>query len=65
MSRAELGVRYVNQHLVFDWAHVDASLGVGYAFEQHVSGGFDARDTDALEDLSDVPYVSLVFRGRF
>ena len=65
MSRAEIGLRYVNPHLVFDWAYVDASLSIGYAFEQHVSGGFDVRDTHALEELSDVPYVGFVIRGRF
>jgi len=65
MSRAEVGVRYVNPHLVFDWAYVDAGLSIGYAFEQHISGGFDVRDTHTLEELSDVPYVGFVLRGRF
>jgi hypothetical protein len=65
MSRAEVGVRYVNPHMVFDWAYFDASLSVGYAFEQHVSGGFDVRDTHALEEISDVPYAGFVIRGRF
>ena len=65
MSRAEVGVRYVNPHLVFDWAYFDASLSVGYAFEQHVSGGFDARETHSLEEMSDVPYVGFVIRGQF
>jgi hypothetical protein len=65
MSRAELGVRYVNPHLVFDWAYFDFSLSVGYAFEQHVSGGFDVRNLHALDEISDVPYVGLVVRGVF
>ena len=65
MSRAELGVRYVNPHLVFDWAYFDASLSVGYAFEQHLSGGFDVRSLSALDEISDVPYVGLVVRGLF
>jgi hypothetical protein len=65
MSRAEIGVRYVNPHLVFDWAYVDASLSVGYAFEQHVSGGFDVRDLHPLGEVSDVPYVGFALRGRF
>ena len=65
MSRAEIGLRYINPHLVFDWAYVDASLSVGYAFEQHVSGGFDVRETHPLDEVSDVPYVGLVIRGWF
>jgi hypothetical protein len=65
MSRAEVGVRYVNPHLVFDWAYVDASLSVGYAFGQNVSGGFDVRETHPLAEVSDVPYVGFVIRGRF
>jgi hypothetical protein len=65
MSRAELGVRYVNPHLVFDWAYVDASLSVGYAFAQNVSGGFDVRETHPLAEVSEVPYVGFVIRGRF
>jgi hypothetical protein len=65
MSRAEVGVRFVNPHLVFDWAYFDASLSVGYAFEQNVSGGFDVRDTHPLDEVSDVPYVGLVIRGQF
>jgi hypothetical protein len=65
MSRAEIGLRYVNPHMVFDWAYFDASLSVGYAFEQHVSGGFDVRDTHSLDEVSDVPYVGFVLRGRF
>jgi hypothetical protein len=65
MSRAELGIRYVNPHLVFDWAYVDASLTVGYAFEQHISGGFDVRDTHPLDEVSEVPYIGFALRGRF
>ena len=65
MSRAETGLRYVDPHLVFDWAYFDMSLSVGYAFEQHVSGGFDVRDAHALDEVSDVPYVGLVIRGVF
>jgi hypothetical protein len=65
MSRAEVGVRYVNPHLVFDWAYVDASLSVGYAFAQNVSGGFDVRETHRLAEVSEVPYVGFVIRGRF
>lgn len=65
MSRAEVGLRYVNPHLVFEWAYFDASLSVGYAFEQNVSGGFDVRDTRPLDQVSDAPYVGLVIRGRF
>lgn len=65
MSRAEVGLRYVNPHLFFEWAYFDAALAVGYAFEQHVSGGFDARNQHALDEVSDVPYVGLVLRGKF
>jgi hypothetical protein len=55
----------VNPHLVFDWAYVDATLSVGYAFNQELSSGFDARDLDDFAQLSDEPYIGFMLRSRF
>jgi len=65
VSRVEIGIRYVNPHLVFDWAYVDATLSVGYAFNQELSSGFDARDLDDFAQLSDEPYIGFMLRSRF
>ena len=55
----EAGVR-----LVFD-PLVDASIGVGYAFDQTISDGFDVRNLTPVAQVSDAPYVAIVLRGRF
>jgi len=65
MSRVELGVHYTNENFVLKGALLDASLAVGYAFAQEYSSGFDVRDMQPLAELSDVPYVALMLRGRF
>ena len=59
MRRAETGVRFI-----FDpW--VDASVGVGYAFDQGFSDGFDIRDMRPIGHISNEPYIAFVLRGRF
>ena len=59
MLRTEMGVRFI-----FDpW--VDASLGIGYAFDQGYSKGFDVRDLTPVTHISNEPYVGIMVRGRF
>ena len=59
MRRVEAGVRFI-----FDpW--IDASLGIGYAFDQSFSTGFDVRNLTTFSRISDEPYLSLVLRGTF
>jgi hypothetical protein len=59
MRRVETGVR-----LIFDpW--IDASLGIGYAFDQEFSTGFDVRNLTPFSHISNEPYISLVLRGTF
>ena len=65
MSRAEVGIHYTNPDFVLKGAYLDASLAVGYAFAQQYSTGFDVRDMSPLTEVSDVPYVALILRGRF
>jgi hypothetical protein len=65
MARAGLGVRYLNPHLVFEWAYFDFSLSAGYAFEQRLSTGYDIRDLDRLARFADAPYIGLLVRGSF
>ncbi|HSV12732.1 MAG TPA: hypothetical protein VLI90_00630, partial [Tepidisphaeraceae bacterium] len=59
MRRVETGVR-----LIFD-PLVDASLGIGYAFDQGFSRGFDVRDLTPFSHISNEPYLALVLRGTF
>jgi hypothetical protein len=56
--RAVGGIRWINS-----WA--DLRLGVGYAFRQEFTQGFDLRNTDVVEKLSDEPFLSLLVRGTF
>jgi hypothetical protein len=65
MARTAVGVRYVNPHLVFDWAYFDFSVSGGYAFEQRLSTGYDIRDMERLARLADAPFIGLLVRGRF
>ena len=59
MRRVEAGVR-----IVFDpW--VDVGVGIGYAFDQTFSRGFDIRDMQAFSRISNEPYIALVLRGSF
>ena len=64
MRRAEMGVRYFNAD-VFRGLSLDASLVVGYAFDQQFSTGWDVRDLDDGASLSDEPYVGIILRGTF
>ena len=50
---------------VFRGMALDASLIVGYAFDQRFSTGWDVRDTDGLANLSDEPYIGIIVRGIF
>lgn len=59
MRRAEAGVRIV----LDPW--IDASIGLGYAFDQGFSRGFDVRDLKAIGHISDEPYLAIVLRGTF
>ncbi len=59
MRRVEMGVRVIFDPLV------DASIGVGYAFDQGFSDGFDVRDLRPVSHISDEPYLAIVLRGRF
>ncbi len=56
--RASAGVRWVSR-----W--IDASLGIGYAFDQRFETGFDVRDTTHIVALEDEPLVSLRLTGTF
>jgi hypothetical protein len=59
MRSIEAGMRFV-----FDpW--IDASVGVGYAFDQSYSNGYDVRDLRPVAQISNEPYVALVLHGRF
>jgi hypothetical protein len=44
---------------------IDLSLGVGYAFSQEFSRGFDMRDLDEVASPSDELVISLAIRGTF
>ncbi len=57
-QRVQVGVRWA-----VDW--IDVSAGVGYAFDQEYSTGFDARDTDTVADPSDEILVFLRIQGTF
>lgn len=55
----EAGVRLIFAPLV------DASIGVGYAFDQEFSRGFDIRDMEPIGHISNEPYIAFVLRGSF
>ncbi len=59
MRRVEAGVRLIHGQ----W--IDAALGVGYAFDQTLSRGFDVRNDDEVASFSDRPYIGLMLRGTF
>jgi hypothetical protein len=59
MRRVEMGMRLIFGKLV------DASVGVGYAFDQQFSRGLDVRDLRSVGQLSNEPYLAVVLRGRF
>ena len=59
MRRVEAGVR-----IIFDpW--VDAGIGVGYAFDQGFSTGYDVTNLQPIGHISNEPYLSIVLRGTF
>ena len=59
MSRIEAGIR-----LTFD-PIIDSTIGIGYAFDQTISNGFDIRDMHGVSHLSNEPYLSFIVHGRF
>lgn len=59
MRRVETGLRVVFNPLV------DAGIGIGYAFDQTFSRGYDVRSMDAVAHFSNEPYLTLVLHGRF
>lgn len=59
MDRAEVGLRYSHGSLI------DISLGIGYAFNQNFSRGFDVRSLQPVASISNEPYVVLLLRGQF
>jgi hypothetical protein len=64
MSRAEVGIRYCDPNFMQKF-FLDASLALGYAFEQNFSSGFDVRDNNKFSSISDEPYIGLLLVGRF
>jgi hypothetical protein len=58
IRRAEVGLRVIFNPLV------DAGIGVGYAFDQTLSEGYDVRSLRGLAHLSNEPYLSVVIHGR-
>jgi hypothetical protein len=59
MRRGEMGVRFIYD----PW--VDASVGLGYAFDQGYSTGFDVRNLTPITHISNEPYIGIMVRGRF
>jgi len=59
MSRVEAGIRVIFGR----W--IDSTIGIGYAFNQSISNGFDIRDIQGVGHLSNEPYVAFIVRGRF
>jgi hypothetical protein len=58
IRRVEMGIRCIFNPLV------DAGVGVGYAFDQTISEGYDVRSLRGLAHLSNEPYLSIVIHGR-
>jgi len=59
MRQAEAGIR-----LIFD-PIIDSTIGIGYAFDQGFSRGFDVRDLHSVSHISSEPYLAFIVRGRF
>jgi hypothetical protein len=59
MRRVELGFRLIYTPLV------DAGIGIGYAFDQGFSEGYDVRSLRNIAHISNEPYISLVLHGKF
>lgn len=58
LRQVRAGVRWATKLL-------DATAGVGYAFDQSFTTGFDLRDDDTLFELSDEPFLFLTIQGTF
>lgn len=58
LDRVSTGVR-----LITSW--IDASLGVGYAFHQEYSSGFDIRRTKDVATVTDELFFSVKVQGTF
>jgi len=59
LNRITAGIRWNNPDFM------DARLGIGYAFEQDYSFGYDLRDTDTVAELSDEFMFFLTLKGTF
>lgn len=59
MHRATIGGRYI----INDW--LDLTAGVGWAFQQKFSSGWDIRDTDVIARPSDNLLITFAIRGTF
>ncbi len=59
VQRVMAGVRWVVM------PNLDITLGGGYAFGQELTTGFDVRDDNGFEKLSDEPFVFFTLRGGF
>lgn len=59
IDRVAAGTRW----LAKPW--IDVRAGVGYAFDQEFSTGFDIRDTDTVAELSDEAFFFFTVQGRF
>jgi hypothetical protein len=57
-STVEAGIRFI-----FD-PYVDAAIGIGYAFNQSLSDGYDVRDLRPVAQISDATYIAVIVRGR-
>jgi hypothetical protein len=57
-SWASAGARWIMK-----WA--DARFGLGHAFAQSFKRGFDLRNTDTVEKLSDEPFLTLLVHSKF
>ena len=57
--RVEAGVRWAPSDLV------SLAVAGGFAFDQELQTGFDARDLDTVSDLSDEPFVRLEAKFQF
>ena len=59
LRRAEIGVRVIHGKLV------DGDLGIGYAFNQNLSTGYDARELTSQWLIPDKPFLTFALRGAF
>jgi hypothetical protein len=43
---------------------IDASIGIGYAFDQSFSDGYDVRSLRPVAQISNEPYIAIIVHGR-